>query len=503
MSLLKKRFFCFFLCLALGLFPALPAFADTFVTHESAVDTCDGFSIDCSDKAVTVTPLSAKGSGYLLVRLTNTSGSVCAEKAASRKSGVSLSTAALKDGNYYVELFTGKTATGEYESYASGKSTLLITVKSGIPSRVISESWAENLKLFSQNRTDALALSYYKTASAEIQSGNQTLSALAKQLTADKESTLLKIKAIHDWTAGYLYYDYDGTSAASDAVTAFQTQVGDEASYANLTAALLRAADIPAKVVYGYAETDTSEALTDLGKKEENHCWNEAYDAELGRWVILDTCWDSGNSLLSGKRITGSGFSRYFDPTLEAFSFDHLLMRQEDTDGLAAYFKTEVKKVEVTLNRAYAFTETLYHTAKVQVTLPDSLADAKLTYASSNKTIASITKAGTVTGNAAGTVTLGVKVSDGVSSYTFKKSFKVYRPFLKYTTSVSSLKVGKSYTFAVKKYGVSGTVKWSVSNTKYATINSKGKLTAKRSGTVTVTATVNGVKKSIKVTIKK
>ncbi len=503
MSLLKKRFFCFFLCVLLGMFPVLPALADTFVTHENTVSDCDGFSVDCSGKTVKVTALSAKQSGYLLVRLTNTDGAVCAQKAASRKNGVSLSTVALKDGNYYVELFTGKTITGEYESYASGKSTLLIAVKSGIPSRVISESWAQNLKLFSQNRTDALALSYYKTASAEIQSGNKTLSALAKVLTADKESTLLKIQAIHDWVTSTLYYDYDNVRTANDAVTAFQTQICGEEGYANLTAALLRAADIPAKVVYGYAENDTNKALTGLDKKKENHCWNEAYDAEENRWVILDTCWDGGNTFRSGKKITGESFSRYFDPTLEAFSFDHLLMRQEDTDGLAAYFKTEVKKVQVKLNRAYAFTEAIYHTAKVKVTLPDSLADAKLTYASSDKAVASVTKAGTVTGNAVGTVALKVKVSDGVSSYTFKKAFKVYHPFLKYTASVSKLKVGKSYSFAVKQYGVSGTVKWSVSNTKYAAINSKGKLTAKKSGTVTVTATVDGVKKSVKVKITK
>ena len=57
-------------------------------------------------------------------------------------------------------------------------------------------------------------------------------------------------------------------------------------------------------------------------------------------------------------------------------------------------------------------------------------------------------------------------------------------------------------TFKLKINGTSRKVKWSSNNKKIATVNSNGKVTAKKKGTCTITAKVNGKKYSCKITVK-
>ena len=62
-----------------------------------------------------------------------------------------------------------------------------------------------------------------------------------------------------------------------------------------------------------------------------------------------------------------------------------------------------------------------------------------------------------------------------------------------------TLYVGKSYTLKAK--GFSGKVTWKSGNQKIATVSSKGKVTAKKKGTVTITAKCGKEKKTCKVTV--
>ena len=64
-----------------------------------------------------------------------------------------------------------------------------------------------------------------------------------------------------------------------------------------------------------------------------------------------------------------------------------------------------------------------------------------------------------------------------------------------------TLFVGK--TFKLKIKGTNKKVKWSTNNKKISTVSSNGKVTAKKEGTCTITAKVNGKKYTCKITVKK
>ena len=73
---------------------------------------------------------------------------------------------------------------------------------------------------------------------------------------------------------------------------------------------------------------------------------------------------------------------------------------------------------------------------------------------------------------------------------------------LKLNKSSVTITVGKTVTLKATVTGKKGTVKWSSSKKSVATVSSKGVVTGKKKGTATITAKVNGVKKTCKVTVK-
>ena len=92
-------------------------------------------------------------------------------------------------------------------------------------------------------------------------------------------------------------------------------------------AALCRAEGIPCNVVTGYAlgvSGDTKWTDENIATDEQNHAWNEVYVD--GRWVIVDTTWDSGNKIENGMWIDGSVSHLYFDANLQFFSSNHRII---------------------------------------------------------------------------------------------------------------------------------------------------------------------------------
>jgi transglutaminase/protease-like cytokinesis protein 3 len=96
---------------------------------------------------------------------------------------------------------------------------------------------------------------------------------------------------------------------------------------------MCRSIGLPCVVVTGYAlGTDADDVVWDeesAAQTRANHAWNEVYVD--GRWIIVDTTWDCGNSYESGGVTKENGTSHiYFDANLKYFSVNHKILRYKD-----------------------------------------------------------------------------------------------------------------------------------------------------------------------------
>lgn len=67
--------------------------------------------------------------------------------------------------------------------------------------------------------------------------------------------------------------------------------------------------------------------------------------------------------------------------------------------------------------------------------------------------------------------------------------------------NATSLKLYVSHTYQLRISGTSKTIKWTSSKSSIASVSSTGKVTAKKTGTSTITATVSGKKYTCKITV--
>lgn len=149
------------------------------------------------------------------------------------------------------------------------------------------------------------------------------------------------------------------------------------------------------------------------------------------------------------------------------------------------------------------------------VVTPENASNSKIKWETSNKKYATVNSKGVVTTKKAGrgkTVTITAKAADGsgVKAKIKLKLMKNAVKKVKITSTKKSLKAGKTLTLKAKVTttgkNANTALKWSTSNSKYATVNSKGKVTAKKAGkgkTVTITAmSTDGTNKKSKIKIK-
>ena len=154
----------------------------------------------------------------------------------------------------------------------------------------------------------------------------------------------------------------------------------------------------------------------------------------------------------------------------------------------------ELQKVTVTLDKA----ATVYtgKTKALKATTNDS--DAIVTFKSGNTKVATVSSKGVVKGVKAGTAVITAKV--GNATATCKVTVKAST--IKFAKASVTIYKGKTAT--VKATATpSATVKYTSSNTKVATVNSKtGVIKGIKAGTVTITAKAGTLKTTCKVVIK-
>lgn len=119
----------------------------------------------------------------------------------------------------------------------------------------------------------------------------------------------------------------------------------------------------------------------------------------------------------------------------------------------------------------------------------------KIKWSSKKTSIASVTKKGKVIAKKAGKTT----ITASINGEKFDCKVTVENP--KLSNKTATLKVGQSKVLSLK--GTSQVITWKSSNKNIVSVNSSGKITAKKAGKVTITATVLKKKYKCVVTVKK
>ena len=163
--------------------------------------------------------------------------------------------------------------------------------------------------------------------------------------------------------------------------------------------------------------------------------------------------------------------------------------------------KVALNKKSVTLNKGKSTT------VKATVT-PANATNKKLKWTTSNSKVATVSQSGKITAKGRGIATIKTMSTDGSNKYaTLKVTVKQPVTSVKLNRNLVNLKVKgnakqKTVTLKAKVYPNNAnnkTIKWSTSKSKIATVNSKGKVTAKKKGTCYIIATAkDGSKKSAK-----
>lgn len=415
------------------------------------------------------------------------------------------------EGTYYLEIYTNTERYGTYLSYMFGKNGIKLSISEASAEFVMAETYDHNVKLFQSRRSDNAALSYYLQPSYGIESDNKEIISLAKEITKGYKKDYDKLKAIHDWVCNNIWYDYDYLYDSRKpidpgAIGTLKSKKSVCQGYASLTAALLRAAGIPAKLVSGYAlgiigGSEWTDEI--ISSDESNHAWNEAYVSD--RWVILDTTWDSNNVYEKGKFSKNTGLTgyKYFDISLELLSYDHRIMSDDSEADIAVGPATDFPAPTAGEAKKTLYVGYKDYTLKFNNLSPKAV----ITYKTSNKKVATVTSKGVVKPVGKGTATITATIKQNGEKYTVKVAITVKNPSISITGSVNDLKVGKSVTLNTKIAGLNKPViVWSSSDKKIATVDkTTGKVVAKAAGTVTITAkdTVSGKKASVTIKVVK
>jgi uncharacterized protein YjdB len=126
---------------------------------------------------------------------------------------------------------------------------------------------------------------------------------------------------------------------------------------------------------------------------------------------------------------------------------------------------------------------------------------AVVAYKSSSTKIATVSSSGTIKPIKAGSATITATVKQNSKTYDLKMTVTVKKPYIELTQVSDYLNIGETYLFKAKVFGMKDKVIWSVSDTEIANINSGGKITAVKSGTVTVQAKAGSAAVEFQLTI--
>jgi uncharacterized protein YjdB len=250
----------------------------------------------------------------------------------------------------------------------------------------------------------------------------------------------------------------------------------------------------------------------------------EGYYAEKTNWIKKSGMYGHYTNMISPDNtlVGAAGFTQKGKSTFTAMEFGTLFSSKDTNSHKRTGLKgaaTQIVEVNVkylvnsiTISGSKSVTATksikLTATANMKNATKTATITKGLTWKSSNTKVATVDANGNVKGIAKGTVT--ITAACGGKSATFKVTVNPATKVksVKLNTTSTTLKVKKTYQLKATLNPTNATnknVTWKSSNTKVATVDANGKVTAKAAGTATITVTTKDGSKTAtcKITVKK
>jgi Uncharacterized protein involved in cytokinesis, contains TGc (transglutaminase/protease-like) domain len=261
------------------------------------------------------------------------------------------------DGSY--PLYFGKQKSdGSYEVLY----VMLATCRQGAWSFPVSPVYENNLAHIGAITSDTehrVAISYADIAN---------ITALSNRICAGLTDDYGKLRAIHDWVAKNIYYDYDAVAAGTidaNGLNTLKNKRGVCGGYADLYEMLCEAQGLSVYEAIGIA-ADSADDFP--ANPQYGHEWNVARVG--GRWINIDTTWDTDNKYQNATYTPDEQQDLYFDATDEYFAQEHRIDYITKPDAIVPAFDTPVYStkaptagnVTVTVNVADGTQPVLRHT---------------------------------------------------------------------------------------------------------------------------------------------
>ena len=184
-------------------------------------------------------------------------------------------------------------------------------------------------------------------------------------------------------------------------------------------------------------------------------------------------------------------------------SFANQYAKANNFEFSTAPVSLEITPTSVALNKT-TLTLDIGRTSNLRATVyPSNAANKKCTWRSSNTSVATVDSNGKVTAKQVGTATITVKTANGKTA-SCNVTVQAVPTSVSLNKTSLTLDVSKSYTLTktVSPSKAVTSYTWSSSNTRVATVDGNGKVTAKKAGTATITVkTSNGKTATCKVTV--
>lgn len=309
---------------------------------------------------------------------------------------------------------------------------------------------------------------------------------------------------LNEHSTEYTFGTMNNLKAAFDEVNAlYQTGDMTETEIAGATDKLKNAIDALAQGDKAVAGIALDKDALELYVSEDKKLNAKLFPADA---TIKDVTWNSSDPGVVEVAADGTVMAKKAGTAvITVTSVSDSVQKAECT------VTVKVKETGVTLNKETLELEAGQKETLTATVLPADATDKAVTWTSGDPTVAEVDASGTVTAKTAGRALITATTANGVKAtctVTVAKMQEEQPAVSKIELSKKKLTLGVKEKFTLKtsispKKAANSKVTWKLSKKGIVTVSSKGAVTAKKAGTVKVTAVAGGKKAVCTITVKK